>query len=354
MKPTLFFRLIVCTSIFLVSCYRDGPLLTDVPVSDISQKLNDTVPELMRKHHIEGVAVALIRDGRRSLTQYFGYSDVSTAKRIHAATVYKAASLGKPIFAYLVVSLAREGVIDLDAPLYPYIKAHITHQHAGYKSITARMVLSHTTGLPNLGTTLSAQPFHFTPGSAFEYSGHGYLYLQWALESITGKHLNQLANEYVFLPLKMTQTSFVGQEKYSATLAQGYGHNNQPVTFSPLPTQGYSAWSLLTTLGDYSQFVAHIINAAAEPDSIAAQLLVPSIAVTESLQWGLGWGLQNTKPHYSFWHWASTAGFRHYCVGYPDEKLAVIVMSNSARAFSIADDIMVQTIGGHYPSYDWF
>jgi len=64
--------------------------------------------------------------------------------------------------------------------------------------------------------------------------------------------------------------------------------------------------------------------------------------------------LQETEPNESFWHWGSVAGFRHYVVGYPKEKLAVVFMSNSSTAFKLVDDVMVQSIGGRYPSYDWF
>jgi hypothetical protein len=48
------------------------------------------------------------------------------------------------------------------------------------------------------------------------------------------------------------------------------------------------------------------------------------------------------------------AGFRHYIVGYPHERTAVIVMSNSWSAFRMVDEVMAQAIGGSYPSYDWF
>jgi hypothetical protein len=48
------------------------------------------------------------------------------------------------------------------------------------------------------------------------------------------------------------------------------------------------------------------------------------------------------------------AGFRHYVIGYPEEQIAVIVMANSSTAFKMIDDVMVKSIGGSYPSYDWF
>jgi CubicO group peptidase (beta-lactamase class C family) len=76
--------------------------------------------------------------------------------------------------------------------------------------------------------------------------------------------------------------------------------------------------------------------------------------VAKGVKWGLGWGIQDTVPDQSFWLWQSMAGFRHYVVVYPAEKIAVIVMTNSRKSFKIVDDIMAISFGGIYPSHDWF
>lgn len=83
-------------------------------------------------------------------------------------------------------------------------------------------------------------------------------------------------------------------------------------------------------------------------------MLKLQVDVAKKVKWGLGWGLQDTIPNYSFWHWGSMAGFRHYVVGYPKERMGVIVMTNSSSAFKMVDDVMAKAIGGNYPSYDWF
>ncbi len=76
--------------------------------------------------------------------------------------------------------------------------------------------------------------------------------------------------------------------------------------------------------------------------------------LTGDIQWGLGWGLQKSVPNASFWHWGSMAGFRHSVVGYPEEKIAVIVMTNSEKAFKMVDELISTAIGGDNPSYEWF
>ena len=341
--------LLVCTG-----CGRDGPLLTDTPISEISGLLDRRVPGLMAEHDIVGLSVAVIRQGEISVSKSFGYRDIESKQVVNENTVYKAASLGKPIFAYIVVKLAQQGMLDLDKPLYSYSGNLVVENDPRSHKVTARMLLSHSAGLANLGDDPVEAGFHFDPGTGFKYSGYGYLHLQKVVEAITGKSLGELADEIVFRPLKMKNSSYRWREKYRHHISRSYDSDRKKYAVKKEALVGYSAWSLYTTPEDYSTFVAHIIGTAKDPDSVSARLLRPHRDVAQGVKWGLGWGLQDTSPHQSFWHWGSMAGFRHYVVGYPKEKIAIIVMSNSSKAFKMVDDVMAVSIGGSYPSYDWF
>ena len=343
------FMLLACSG-----CSRDQPLLLEGPIKDISRNLDRIAPKLMDEYRVKGLSVSIIRNGDISLKKYFGYSDVENLTEINESTVFRGASLGKPIFAYIVVKLAQEGKIDLDKPLSTYLKGRVIPTDSRSDEVTARMVLSHSSGLPNLDVSAQDIEFHFSPSKEFKYSGHGYLYLQRVVEKITEKKLNKLAEEIVFKPLKMKESSFIWQSKYRETISNSYGADGEKNISNEKPDIGYSAWSLFTTLEDYSLFVSHIISTSADSNGVSALLVSPNISITKKIQWGLGWGLQNTEPNQSFWHWGSMAGFRHYVVGYPKEGLAVIFMSNSSTAFKLVDDVMVKSIGGSYPSYDWF
>ncbi len=346
----IFLIIIVLAS---VGCWHDKMLVTDEPIEDIANSLNDMVPVLMDKNDVVGLSVIVIRENEERIIKHFGYADLDSKKEISEQTVYKAASLGKPIFAYIVVALAQQEKIDLDKPLYLYTDEEVVVNDSRSKEITARMVLSHTTGLPNLGKNVSPH-FSFEPGSDFKYSGYGYQYLQDVIEKITQKSLNELALELVFEPLSMVTSSYYWQKDYDGVLSSSYGDNLDKYTVNQEDQAGHAAWSLYTTPEDYSKFVTHIMRSSIESESIASQLLSPTIDVSKNLMWGLGWGIQGTSPHESFWHWGSKAGYKHYVVAYPIEKVAVIVMTNSRKSFKIVDDIMAESIGGNYPSYDWF
>jgi CubicO group peptidase (beta-lactamase class C family) len=335
-------------------CSRDGPLLTDVPVEKVSASIDRAIPGLMKEHGVLGLSVAVIRGGQISITKSFGYADAGTERKIDDQTIFRAASLGKPVFAYIVVSLAKQGKINLDVPLYSYFKEEVVEGDPRSRRITARMVLTHTTGLPNLDGKRSEAEFLFSPGTDFQYSGHAYLHLQKVVEELTHKNLNELADELVFQPLKMNSSSFIWQEKFRGRVSSSYDNSGEPFASEEKPMKGYSAWSLFTTVNDYARFVCYTIESSNTTDSAANIMMSPYVNVAKGVKWGLGWGLQDTTPYYSFWHWGSMAGFKHYVVGYPQERTAVIVMTNSQRAFKMVDDLMAKAIGGSYPSYDWF
>ena len=340
--------------VLLSACGRDGPLLIDVSTENISGVLDESVPPLMEKGNVVGMSIIVIRGGNIAISKSFGDADSESHRKVDEQTVFRAASLGKPIFAYIVVALSQQGTIDLDTPLYSYLQEEIVQGDPRSRTITARMVLNHTAGLTNLDGNKSTVRFLFNPGTDFKYSGHGYLHLQRVIERITGKNLNQLANEIVFLPLNMADSSYVWQEKYRGRVSSSYDKLGKALRSYKKPVTVYSAWSHFTTAKDYASFVSHIIETASVPGSVAEIMLRPQVDVASGVKWSLGWGLQDTIPNYSFWHWGSMAGFRHYVIGYPREKVAVVVMTNSKDAFKMVDDVMVKAIGGSFPSYDWF
>jgi CubicO group peptidase (beta-lactamase class C family) len=345
---------IISVLVLITGCHRDGPLLADIPTEKISTVLDEAIPPLMQENNVAGLSIAVIHGGKVTISKSYGYANVDNKRKVDERTVFRAASLGKPVFAYIVVLLAQQGKIDLNVPLYSYLKEEVVKGDSRSKLITARMVLNHTTGLPNLDGKKADIKFLFDPGLDFKYSGHAYLYLQKVIEKITGKQLNELANELVFQPLRMMDSSYLWQDKYRGRISSSYDTTGKAFSSKEKPEIGYSAWSLFTTINDYARFVSHTIKTSDIQDSVADVMLKYQTVVAKNVKWGLGWGIQDTSPNYSFWHWGSMAGFRHYIVGYPKEKMAVIVMTNSWKAFKMVDDAMVKAIGGSYPSYDWF
>jgi hypothetical protein len=140
-------------------------------------QLERDVPELMKKSNVPGVSIALIQRGKTIWVHGFGVKKAGTSQPVTGETVFEAASLSKPVFAYGVLKLVDQGKLGLDVPLTTYLPKPYIPGDQRLAKITARIVLSHRTGFPNWrdGDSL---PLYFTPGERFSYSGEGYIYLQ--------------------------------------------------------------------------------------------------------------------------------------------------------------------------------
>ncbi len=134
----------------------------------------DTVGEfissLMEKAGVTGLAISIINRNAVVYQQYFGMANNQKNELLKPGMILYGASFSKPIFADIVLQLVEDHVLELDTPLYRYLskplysyKTNTLQQFFGanyidytalqsdarYKQITARMCLSHTSGLPN-------------------------------------------------------------------------------------------------------------------------------------------------------------------------------------------------------------
>lgn len=327
---------------------RPVPLKTEQSSDQLSYQLELKVPLLMKRDAISGAGLVLLRRGKVIFTQYYGEKTGEKSTPIDEQTVFEAASLGKPVFAYLVMRLAEEGALDLNRPLAEQAAHLIAELNLAYNDrmslITPAMLLSHRSGLPNYTQELPVT-LTFEPGTAFQYSGLGYDLLQKLVEKRSGQSLEELAQQYIFAPFGMTNTSYVWRPWMKDRLAGG-------ITRQPI--QAHAAWSLYTTPSDYGRFLQYFLAESRTGQASSTMMLKPQIQLTDKIAWGLGWGLQLTTPSPSFWHWGSNPGARSYVVGYPMEGLAIAVFSNGETLFKAVDEIILEAIGGELPSYDWF
>ncbi len=183
----------------------EGVLRSPGPVNP--GDLDRFVQAYLEYFKIPGISIAVIKDFQVVYSRGFGVKNAATGEPVGDDTVFEAASMTKPVFAYTVLRLVDRGVLDLDTPLYTYLPYEdITHDDR-YKLITARMVLTHRTGFPNWRT--GKLDIKFTPGTKVSYSGEGFVYLGKVVERLTGKKLVNLCREEVFEPLGIENASLI-------------------------------------------------------------------------------------------------------------------------------------------------
>src|SRR5438045_2328622 len=111
------------------------------------RRLDSVVPALLRAEGVPGLSLALIDNGALAGRRAFGVKNTLTAEPVEVNTVFWGASLSKPIVAYAALRLWEEGLLDLDQPLRAYVPAPDACGDPRIDQITARMVMSHTSGL---------------------------------------------------------------------------------------------------------------------------------------------------------------------------------------------------------------
>ena len=203
----------------------------------------------MRKANVSGLSVAIINDRQVIYTRQFGWKDKDAGTRLGDATVFAAASLSKTVFAYVVLLLVDDGLMDLDEPLQGYLPKPLHEYPAyadlstddGYRAITARMVLSHTSGLPNVRSRGRTVAHRVPTGEPiFSYSGVAFQLLQFVVETVTKSGLEALAHDRVFVPFGMSHTSYVWRDGFAGDvqrhlITSSSGRANPTARRPPMP-----------------------------------------------------------------------------------------------------------------------
>lgn len=142
-------------------------------------EIENLVDKLMRDSRVPGVSISIVRNGKLVWQRGFGVKDAASNEPVDDQTVFEAASMSKPVFAYVVMKLREKGVIGVDTPLTRYSPQRFVEGDARLDLITARHVLSqHTTGFRDWRSKDNPLKIHFTPGSQFDCAGEAYFYLQ--------------------------------------------------------------------------------------------------------------------------------------------------------------------------------
>jgi CubicO group peptidase (beta-lactamase class C family) len=344
-------------------------------------ELEAFIEQTMEKADVAGLSCAILNDSQIVYQKAFGYKNKSDGTRNDEQTLFSAASFSKTVFAYLVMVLAEEKVIDLDRPLYQYLDKPLYEYPAyadlkgddRYKQITARMALSHSTGFPNWRflTQDGKLSIMFTPGSRHSYSGEGIALLQMIVEAVTGKDLEALAQEKIFQPLGMTRSSYIWQPQYETNYASPHDEFGRPRGEKIQREKPDAAGSMVTTGSDYARFLAGILNAEGQRKATVDEMLQPQIAIDYKrmfgpdawtmtdenqdihLAWSQGWGRFDTPYGRAFFHTGHSFGWQNYTVTYIDKGIGIVMLSNSDNFESVAEEIARKAIGDIYSPYDW-
>lgn len=385
--------LVLILSLIVVGCTNESKIEKIDGTTIEKEELTGKIKFLMESAQVQGLAVSIFNNNEVVYQKAFGYKKGSNKDTLGINSIFYGASLSKAVFSLLVLQLVEEGEIDLDIPLQNYLDKPLpviefNRTWKGYttlkgderlKIITARMCLSHTTGFPNwrfltkTGFDINAPlDFLYEPGTKYNYSGEGLSLLQYVVEKISGKGLEEIAQERIFQPLHMDRTSYIYVLREELKDAYVYGHdkNQNILPFDEADDAG-AAGSMGTTLSDYSKFIESVLKKKLLGNVLSDEIFSKQIPIKSkqqfgpnalvetnenddiSLGYGLGWGLLKSPYGYGAFKEGHAEGFQHYSIIFPESKIGIVILSNSDNAESIFKELLEISIGDSYTPWKW-
>jgi len=377
------------TFTFLFSAYfavsTFGQTITKIDGSKVAiDSLRHRITYLMQAAKVPGLCIAVFNNNKPVFTEAFGLADVPKDQPLKTYSEWYAASFSKAVFAYLVMQLAEQKVIDLDVPLVSYLNRplpdydikgsdyHDLKNDERYKKITARMCLDHTTGFPNwrFFEPDKKLKIKYDPGTHYSYSGEGLCLLQFVIEQHTGKDLETIAQQNVFGPLKMKNTSYVWQQRFNDNMISGHNYLGKPYEFYKRD-KANAAGSMVTSFDDYIKFYTALMQQKGLGKTSFDEMFKPQVRIRSKqqfgpealvntgdndniqLSYGLGFGLFTTPFGEAFFKEGHDDGWGHYSVCYMDKGTAVIIMTNSDNGESVFKDLLAASIGDTFTPWYW-
>jgi CubicO group peptidase (beta-lactamase class C family) len=335
------------------------------------------VPKLIRDTVVPGIALAIVQGGKLVWTRGFGVRDSASKEPVDNDTVFEAASVSKTVFAYAVMKLCEKGILNLDTPLTKYAPRPFLEGEPRLNLITARHVLSHTTGFKDWRSKTDPLKIHFTPGSQFDYSGEGYFYLQSIVSHLIGRvhaepcgryeaglevcatNFDEMMKQILLRPLGMASSSYLWSDSMWPHAARAHGTEGnvlpQGKPAAPDVARYGAAGGLLTTATDFAKFLLEVIAPKPSdafrltPPSLK-EMLRPQIKLAKGQEidgasaWALGWAIQERPTGNVILHSGGQTGFRSLTMASVERKSGFVILTNGDNGGKVCYDLTLGTL----------
>lgn len=322
------------------------------PKRDARADVDAHATEWLKASDVPSLAVAYIEAGKVAWTAVYG--EQSPGVPATERTLYNMASLTKPITAEIVLRLASAGKLSLDESMSPFWLDPDIKDDPWSKLLTPRLCLSHQTGFANWRRmTGGVLKIRWKPGTQTGYSGEGYNYVARFTEKKLATPFDALAQEMVFDPIGMKETSYTSKDWYAGRLAVPHGPNGErPV--DPVTTSWNGADQLRTTIGDYAKFVVSVMHDESLSKAIAAEraTMTRDTVKPEDLEkacreageqghcivtagMGLGWEVETVNGVKILNHDGSDWGVKTMAMFVPSQGIGVVVFTNGENGMQV-------------------
>ena len=320
-----------------------APLFVAAPPAQ-ADRVDDYLKTEMERHRIPGVAVEIIRDGNAVKTAGYGLANLELRVAVEPDSVFEIGSVTKQFTAAAILLLAQDGKLSVDDK----ISKHLKGIPASWTNVTIRHLLTHTSGIKNYTgldgfelrrhltqqqfiEAIGKQPLDFPPGDSWKYCNSGFNLLGYIIENVSGKNYWDYMSERIFQPLGMLATTNRLPSVVIPHRASGYEQTNHVYINRDYDlTDVFSAGAIVSTAGDLARWNAALDGDQLLTASTKEQMWTPVKLNNGTIHpYGFGWFLDAVEGHRNIGHSGSTSGFSASIQRFPEDKLAVIVLTNT-------------------------
>ncbi|MGF1585065.1 MAG: serine hydrolase domain-containing protein [Bacteroidales bacterium] len=336
-------------------------------ISELSSKgkLTGRIDSLVALHleaHQPGGVIGILSGKEILLTRSYGLMDAEKSISNDEKTIFNIASVSKQFTAYAILSLERDGKLNLD----DNIRKWLPDLPAYEKDITIRHLMQHTSGIASTdvlrlfaGISLDESwnqeeeynlikkypQLNFTPNEKHVYSNAGYSLLARLVEQASGMDYAKFLDINFFRPLEMNSTFVLdGPGKSMKDVANGYRNENDSFALvSSVEDFSYGAGNIYSSIGDMTKWGANLLSAKAENRELLHRLGTPynTLSNGDTIMYTYGYYVRNHKSVRMVEHSGGVPGFRNQFMIFPDHGFLIILMFNneSISTRQLATDI---------------
>jgi CubicO group peptidase (beta-lactamase class C family) len=306
-------------------------------------RMDQIVQSYATSRNFMGTAL-VARDGRVLFSKGYGYANLEWNIANTPDTKFRLGSVTKQFTAASILLLEERRKLSVDDP----VKKYVPDAPPAWDKITVRNLLTHTSGIPNFtgfpeyrklepfpATTgemvarFQDKPLDFQPGEKYSYSNSGFVLLGYIIEKITGESYEKFVTENLFQPLGMKDSGYDSNTKIIPYRAEGYsvspnGYVHAGFIDMSVP---HAAGALYSTTGDLLKWEQGLFGGKVLQPGSLQKMTTPFLS-------GYAFGLMvdTSGGHKRISHGGGIEGFNTVLEYFPDDKLAVVVLENSAGA----------------------
>ncbi|WP_446743977.1 serine hydrolase domain-containing protein [Silvibacterium acidisoli] len=332
----------------------------------VKRQIDDLAQKALDKTGVPSASVAVVQHGKIVYTHAYGKAKLEPPLEATPAMRYSIGSISKQFTAAAILLLEQQGRLSIDDPVSKYLP-DLTRS----KEVTIRMLLSHTAGYQDywpedylmfpMKEATTAQhildvwgkkPLDFDPGTQWQYSNTNFVIAGRIVEQVSGMPIMEFLKANIFKPLDMRAVWNSDAEKLGDTDARGYiRYALGPLR--PAPKEGagwmFAAGELAMPAYDLAQWDISVMNRSLLGSKSYDEMFEPvKLKNGDSSHYSLGMFVGEKFGHKEYDHSGEVSGFVAENVVYPDDKAAIVVLTNqdaSPAASIIANDLGPVVLG---------